>query len=90
MKENGIITSVYIDETFLILGTHNGVVAVRQVPILSIPSIGAHFPQRRDGEKIYDLNQVDANNIAIPKKEEGSLLDYNFECKINKIEKIGR
>lgn len=48
---------------------------------------GITLRQRRDGKLIYQLNQVD----SIPQKpQQGSLIDFNLENKINSIRKIGR
>eukprot|EP01114_Cavostelium_apophysatum_P013663 TRINITY_DN3359_c0_g1_i1.p1 TRINITY_DN3359_c0_g1~~TRINITY_DN3359_c0_g1_i1.p1 ORF type:complete len:922 (-),score=285.01 TRINITY_DN3359_c0_g1_i1:87-2852(-) len=75
LRESDIITTAYLDDTFLIMGTSLGLVSLRQ---------------RSNGEKLYDLNVIDGGATLAANKNEGSLLNVTFDYKINRIEKFGR
>jgi len=74
IKEDNLVTDVFIDDSFIITGDNTGNISLRQ---------------RVDGEKIYDLPSSESLNSS-SRNSRPELLEFNLENKVNVLAKYGR
>lgn len=78
-QEAGLITSIYIDDSFILAGNNSGVISLRQT---------------KDGAKLYELNTFvedpKKGKVLPTKNPHSNLIEFDISKKVNALEKVGR